>query len=210
MDSPKRALVGRHKILTYEAEIARFSLNFSLTEFNQVDYAQKFCETSILGWISKAPTDGRLEESEILRHYRILELAKNDSSKESTESDENSFEIDQYAMEIATKYLNQQYPGQKIIQQPYGTPGFDIVIGNLSESCFYAKLKSTQSLIPKFYLSEVDRRFSIDKQNQYLLILIYGINLFNKTYHLKTHQGEIQPSKFLMLPHQWSVRFLES
>jgi len=187
MDNPNRWLVRKHKILDYDKARQAFTLPFDLSDAQTVNKAQAICEESILSWIQRRLAAGSLDEPEALRHYRILELAKRGEQYQQPQSqaEADDIAVEEFAMRVAVTHLQQQYPEAKITQQPYNTPGFDVLVGTATEPIAFVKVQGTQKLMPSFTLSEGDRQFSIDKDEQYLLALAYETNLHQETYHPK-------------------------
>lgn len=211
MDNPKRWLVGKHKLIDYDRENQTFTLSCDLSDTSSVKKAQIICEVAILNWIQWRFESESLDETELLRHYRVLELAKRgESYGHSLENEDSStgYAIDEFAMRVAIAHLYEQHPTDKITQQPYGTPGFDILVGTAESPTICVKVKATQKPLPTFTLTEGERHFSIEKSRQYALALIYDINLKNETYQIKLHRGEITHKTFVMTPLHWQMKFL--
>jgi hypothetical protein len=210
MDNPKRCLVGKYQVVIYDKDNQTFLLPFDLSDGQAVAEAQSICETAILTWLQRRTADGSLDEAEILRHYRVLELAKHGERYHlpNPDGDAQDIAIDEFAMAAATTYLHQRYPTEKVIQQPYTTLGFDILVGTAQSPVLYGKVKGTLKPTPSFTLSEGERQFSIDYSEQYQLMMIYAIDLTQETFEIKIHQGAIQPGSFLLAPLQWQAAYL--
>jgi len=88
---------------------------------------------------------------------------------------EISVQLEEFAMRVTVRELGQRYPGEKITQQPYNNPGFDILVGTLANPLAYVRVKATQGYQPTFHLSEGERQFSIDHADRYLLAIVYAI-----------------------------------
>lgn len=176
MKNPRLTLTETHAILIYDKTNQTFSLPFDLSDEQAVAQAQSICETAILTWLQRRMADGSLDEAEILRHYRVLELAKHGERYHlpNPDGEAQDIAIEEFAMATATAYLQQQYPTEKVIQQPYTTPGFDILVGTAQAPVLYAKVKATLKSTPSFTLSEGERQFSIDHSDQYQLVMVYA------------------------------------
>ncbi|WP_204150046.1 DUF3883 domain-containing protein [Leptolyngbya sp. CCY15150] len=200
MDNPKRWLVGKHQVVIYDKDNQTFLLPFDLSDEQAVAEAQRICETAILTWLQRRTADGSLDDAEILRHYRVLELAKHGDRYHlpNPDGEAQDIAIDEFAMAAATTYLHQCYPTEKVIQQPYTTPGFDILVGTAQAPVIYGKVKGTLKPMSSFTLSEGERQFAIDHSNQYQLMMVYAIDLNQETCEIKVHQGAIKPSSFLL------------
>ena len=212
MKNPKLTLVDTHKIIEYDQEKYIFRLNFDLEDIDNFNKAKESCEKLILKWIKRSLESQKLEEQEILRYYRVLSLAKCNTiqNNPSDFSEIDDFEVQEFAMQMAVNYLKQIFPDQKISQQPYNNPGFDILVGSVSDPHYYVKLISTIKIIPTFNISEYDRHFSIENNEKYIIVVVYSINLSDKIYRINIHYGSINLESFLLTPYQWSATLLKN
>lgn len=212
MKNPKLTLTENHKILVYDKDNQTFSLPFDLSDGQAVAKAQSICETAILAWLQRRMADGSLDEAEILRHYRVLELAKHGERYHlpNPDGEAQDIAVEEFAMAAATTHLQQHYPGERVTQQPYHTPGFDILVGTAQAPVLYAKVKATLKPTPSFTLSEGERQFSIDHSHRYQLVMVYAIDLNKETSDIKIHQGAIKPNSFLLSPIQWQAVYLSN
>lgn len=204
MKNPKLTLVDTHEIIRYDQDSSIFRLNFDLENFDAINKAKKLCEEAILQWIKRALASQKLDEKEVLRNYRVLAIAQC-STTQSNSLDIDDFEVEEFAMQIAIDYLKRNYPDQNIDQQPYQNPGFDILVGSEPNPICYVKLIATSKLLPTFQIPECDRQFSIDKEDQYSIIIVYSINLAEKTYKIHVYSGAIHSRAFLLTPNTWNV-----
>lgn len=209
MKNPRLTLTETHAILIYDKDNQTFSLPFDLSDGQAVAQAQSICETAILTWLQRRIADGSLDDTEILRHYRVLELAKHGERYRlpNPDGEAQDIAVEEVAMAAATTHLQQHYPGEKVTQQPYTTPGFDILVGTAQAPVLYAKVKATLKPTPSFTLSEGERQFSIDHSHQYQLVMVYAIDLNQETFEIKIHQGAIKPNSFLLSPLQWQAAY---
>jgi hypothetical protein len=212
MKNPRLTLTETHAILTYDKDNQTFSLPFDLSDQSAVAQAQILCENAILTWLQRRIADGSLEEAEILRHYRVLDLAKHGEQYHlpNPNGEAQDIALEEFALAAATAHLQQQYPNERVTQQPYNTPGFDILVGSAQDPQIYAKVKATLKPIPSFTLSEGERQFSIDHQDRYQLMIIYAIDLNKESFNLTVHQGSIKTDSFRMVPTQWQMIALPS
>lgn len=212
MKNPRLTLTETHAVLIYDKDNQTFSLPFDLSDGQAVAQAQGICETAILAWLQRRMADGSLDEAEILRHYRVLELAKHGERYHlpNPDGEAQDIAVEEFAMAAATNHLQQHYPGEKITQQPYTTPGFDVLVGTAQAPVLYAKVKATLKPTPSFTLSEGERQFSMDHSDQYQLVMIYAIDLYKEVSEIKVHQGAIKPNSFLLSPLQWQAVYLSN
>jgi hypothetical protein len=202
MDNPKRWLVGKHNILTYDNTSQAFYLNFDLADRGAVDEAIALCEAKIRDWIRKEIDRGKLDDAEILRLYRVLDLARQGEDYEIPAVDGD---LKEFALLTAVQNLHQRYPHAPIAQQPYDTRGYAVLVGTASQPVAYVNVKATRKLSPCFWLSEGERQFSLEHSLHFLLMNIYAINLESKRYRVAYHQGAIQPQNCVLVPAYWKV-----
>jgi hypothetical protein len=204
MDNPKRWLVGKHQILTYDSQQQNFSLNFDLSDAAGVAQAAAICDEKITVWIQKALRAERISEAEALRLYRVLEIARCGEQYQPPEPD---WQLEEFAMQVALRELHQRFPGEKVTQQPRDL-GFDLLVGTVEQPIAYVKVKATAALQPVFFFSEGERRFALDHAAQYGLLLVYAIRLSQEKFEFLYHTGAIVPGKFSLVALQWKAQWL--
>ena len=156
----------------------------------------------VIGLVEKIVSQD-ISEEEALRLYRVLEVAKTNVPYHIAET---SFEMDEFAVKATVKELCQRYPDKRVTQQSYERLGFDILVGSVEQAIAYVKVKATQHIHPIFYISEAERRFSLENSERFLLSVIYQINLQTETYQVALHQGIVNYSNFEMAATQWQCR----
>ncbi len=207
MRRPKETLVDKHQILSYDKDTHLFRLNFDLSDPTAVAQVQEVCEQCVVDWIAKEVADGKLEEAEILRLYRVLELASRGESYAHTEPDDLiDLALEEFGFRVASDELRRRYPGERIIQQPYDTVGFNVVVGNAAQPIVYGNVKVTQKPVPLFTLSEGERAFSIRHDGRYVLLVVYAVDLQQTTYQLAVHSGAITATNMVLQPRVWQAR----
>lgn len=209
MKNPRLTLVNVHNVLMYDELQKTFALNFELTDAEPIEQAKRTCEASIMAWIRRNAESQRLDESEVLRLYRVLNLAKEKEAYVIPEQLQLNAEIEDFSIQIVSTALKEKYPNEKISQQPHGTIGFDILIGSVSDPVAYVKVKATTQTAPFFSLTESERQFSIANVDRYHLALVYNITLSTDEYAVIYHLGAITTENFMMLPQKWYLRPLE-
>ena len=206
MDNPKRWLVGKHQILSYDKDNQTFQLNFDLSDAAGLEQAKTICERRILEWIQKRASSGELEEAEILRLYRVLELASR--GDEYGQDGEIDLTIEEFGMQVAIEELARRYPGERMTQQPYDTMGYNLLVGTAAQPVAYVNVKMTPKPVPTFALSEGERNFSIQQRDRFVLVVVYAIDLHRSTYQIAVHLGAITASTVVLMPRQWQARLL--
>lgn len=217
MKNPKLVLVTTHQILKYDKETQTFFLNFELVDSTAVEQAKAICEQKIEAWIQKAARSNKISEAEGWRFYRVLEIAKQGNqyrwslplpNQVAEDTSEINVQLEEFAMRAAGRELGQRYPGEKITQQPYNNPGFDILVGILANPIAYVRVKATQGYQPTFHLSEGERQFSIEHANCYVLAIVYAIHLHEETYKIALQPGRIDLTTFKLIPMYWQGKML--
>lgn len=217
MKNPKLVLVATHQILKYDKETQTFFLNFELADTAAIEQAKAICEQKIEAWIQKAFISDKISETEGWRLYRVLEIAKRGNHYRGSpplpnqiveDLPEISVQLEEFAMRAAVRELGQQYPAEKITQQPYNNPGFDILVGTLANPIAYVRVKATQGYQPTFHLSEGERQFSIEHADRYLLATVYAIHFHEETYKIALQSGRIDLTTFKLIPMYWQGKLL--
>jgi|GEM_PF-1186789 len=215
MKNPKLVLVTRHQILKYDKENQTFFLNFDLADTEAVEQAKTICEQKIETWIQKAFSSNKITEPEGWRLSQVLEIARrgdqyslhNQLSDRFSEPETN-VQLEEFAMQAAVRELGQRYPGEKVTQQPHDNLGFDILVGTIDKPIAYIRVKATQRYQPTVYLSEGERKFSIDQPDLFLLVIVYAIHLHEETYKIALQPGAIDLNTFRLIPMHWQAKLL--
>lgn len=115
MKNPKLTLVDTHEILNYDKDAQAFTLPFALSDSEAVMQAKAICEKAALAWIQRRIQNGDLEEAEVLRHYRSLELAKRGEhyGLSAEQDDADGLALEELAMGVAVSYLQEKFPAEK-------------------------------------------------------------------------------------------------
>jgi len=206
MDNPKRWLVGKHQIVNYDKDRRIFELNIDLQNTEAVAQAQNLCEQAVLTWIQDKLQAGKLEEAEVLRLYRVLELARQGEAYGAIEPETDDMALEEFAFRVAVEVLKPRFPQQKMIQQPYNTVGFNLLVGTVADPAAFVNVKATQRPSPVVYFSEGERRFSHQQAKQYMLLVIYAIDLQTETYQVACVEGTLAAHKGTLLPQQWQMK----
>lgn len=207
MKRPKETLDDKHEIVRYNKNSQRFFLNFELKNSELVEKAKTICEEKIEAWIEREITIHELSENEILRFYRILEIAKRGNQYQIPET---NIHLEEFAMQVVIDELTRRYPGEKITQQSYDNFGFDILVGSVGNPIAYVKIKVTEAPQPVFYVSEGERAFSLDNADRFQLAIVYNVNLDESTYLFLLHKGAINHNQFRLTKVYWQAKPLPS
>jgi hypothetical protein len=110
--------------------------------------------------------------------------------------------VDDFAMERALEQMKVRFPYQTIARMPRNNPGFDILVG-AEPSHTYVEVKGTQRSAPLFFITEGERRFSLENGDRYLFLSVFQINLETRVHRTFWHQGPIEED-FVLKPVQWA------
>lgn len=200
MDAPQRALVKKYQILTYNKTSGSFRLNFELSNALAVAEAIAFCETKIWEWIHRALGQGRIDEGEAVRLQAALGWAKGGTAIVHPDPD-----LEEFALGRVRMALRQRYPQQPIVQQAYGTPGFDLLVGTVTDPVVYVKVVATYGQGTGVELRDVDRRFSVEQGDRFTLAIVHNIELAQDSYGIHWHWGAIRPDTVQLTPLAWCL-----
>mgnify|MGYP000849576556 CR=1 FL=1 len=112
--------------------------------------------------------------------------------------------VDEYAIEVAKNYLSEKWPRSEIEVMAHNNPGFDILVRNDQESVF-VEVKGTQRLLPQFFMSDGELKFSVANAEKYMLLVVHEIDLEKSQHRIFTRDGEINANFFDLTPIQWSI-----
>lgn len=116
-------------------------------------------------------------------------------------SSEVAQEVERQSRRIAKEYLLDRLPGVEIMEMPTNNPGFDLETNRLGSR--YIEVKGTQAPVPRFFLSEGERQFGAAHQGDYLLVVVFGMDLAEETHQgIETARGPIGSTQRLE-PTQW-------
>lgn len=108
-----------------------------------------------------------------------------------------------YAVDRVLERLQQEFPAEPIDVMPRNNPGFDIQVrhGDL----LYVEVKGTVGKDIAFFMSEGERRFSVDQADRYRLYVVYDIHLTDLTHKVFVHQGAVSHHAFTIEPRQYRM-----
>lgn len=108
-----------------------------------------------------------------------------------------------YAVERVMDILQEEFPQEHVEVMPRNNPGFDIQVRQ--GEVLFVEVKGTTGRDVAFFMSEGERRFSIDHAAAYRLYVIHQINLDAKTESIFVHQGAISDDDFALEPRQYRM-----
>lgn len=206
MKNPKSVLVDKHEILTYDKSSQTFRLDVDLSDRPAVEEAIALCEEAIADWIDRAARQQRYPDAELLRLYRVAELARWGDAYAKPAEAPCDFQHEEAALQLVTDLLRQRYPNVPIRQQPVHTVGFNILVGSLPQPVAYVNVKATPGPSPTFWLSEGERIFSLRHADCYILALVYQLDLATNTHRVAFHHGPLTADRLILKPQHWQAQ----
>lgn len=104
---------------------------------------------------------------------------------------EEAIIIEEISVKYAVAEIKKWYPQAQVEVMSHNNPGFDILVTEQSQVIRYIEVKGTQTDKPVFHLTETERKFSKNNSLLYTLVVIWMINLNDKTYKITKHDGEV-------------------
>jgi len=104
---------------------------------------------------------------------------------------EEAIKIEEISVKYAVAEIKKWYPQAQVEVMSHNNPGFDILVTEQSQVIRYIEVKGTQTDKPFFHLTETERKFSKNNSLLYTLVVIWMIDLNNKTYKITKHDGEV-------------------
>jgi hypothetical protein len=113
-------------------------------------------------------------------------------------------ETERQSRNAVMKFLSKRLPGIKVVEKATNNPGFDL---ETSVDRFrFVEVKGTSKPLPRFFLSEGERRFGDEHAEAYLLAVVYGMDLSGETYDdIALSRAPLTPGD-LLAPMQWAGR----
>jgi hypothetical protein len=110
--------------------------------------------------------------------------------------------VEEYSRRIIIDYLKQEHPQCRVRQMPLNNPGYDLATDHPPSR--FVEVKGTQADFPRFAMSEGERRFGELNRDEYLLTVVFGIDLAQKTHSgIETARAPLG-SAHRLEPIQWA------
>jgi Protein NO VEIN, C-terminal len=111
-------------------------------------------------------------------------------------------EVERRSREIAIGHLESLHPGCAVWELPTNNPGFDLETD--VPGTRFVEVKGTQAGFPRFAMSEGERRFAEANRDDYMLSVVFGIDLGAGTHlGIETARAPLGASHGLE-PIQWA------
>lgn len=108
-----------------------------------------------------------------------------------------------YAVDRVVELLREEFPGEVVQVMPRNNPGFDIQVRH--GELLHVEVKGTVGRDVTFFMSEGERRFSIENSAKYRLYVVHKIDLEGMTHSVFVHQGGISELDFTLEPRQYRM-----
>lgn len=117
-------------------------------------------------------------------------------------SPETARKVDDVAMELALAWAHSTFSGLSIRRMPHNNPGYDILVHGKGPERFI-EVKGTLRPEPRFFMSENERRYSVEHSEIYTLVVFHSIDLEARTGTMVRRDGAIEPTDGILEPSQW-------
>lgn len=104
---------------------------------------------------------------------------------------EDALVVEKFSIDIAVSAAKKRFPNAKIEIMNHNNPGFDLIARENGKVVRYVEVKGTRSPIPRFHMTETERRFSAENKLIYSLVVVWKIDFVGKTNALTWHDGEV-------------------
>lgn len=110
-------------------------------------------------------------------------------------------QVEEYSRQVVVEALTARFPGCVVTEMPVNNPGFDLKTN--VDQFRYVEVKGTQADVPRFLISESERRFWTEHPREFALVVVFGIDL-----ELRGNEGVVvvegEPDDRVGLrPQQW-------
>lgn len=159
---------------------------------------------------------GRAESGHIVKAYRVKAADEGGIEADVREAlvargtsyptPARAREVELFSVTRAIEYLRVRYPGSAIEAMRHSNPGYDLRVGSPDDPIRFVEVKGTTTDQPVFFMSENERRFSVEHADRYTILLLADIDLDSDTFELHLHEGAID-ARFSLAPVQWKGSF---
>lgn len=118
-------------------------------------------------------------------------------------SPETAHLVDEIAMEIAADQLASTHDHHILRKMPHNNPGYDIRVEGAVGEVRYVEVKGTTHALPHFFMSEGERLFSREHDENYSLLVVHDIDLKARTGTTTVYDGAVDNAGFELRPVVW-------
>jgi hypothetical protein len=138
---------------------------------------------------------------------RVLRPVPKPSRRSYYAATEVALAVEEYSVATVVEVLERNH--SQVEAMPHNNPGFDIRVGDGDDPSLYVEVKGTQSSTADFFLSEGEREFAETHADRYLLSVVTGIDLKQKSHEaVHWRRGAIE-SNAVLAATQWRGRLTE-
>lgn len=118
-------------------------------------------------------------------------------------SSQRAREIDEAGMLQAVRVAEERWPHAEVKRKPHNNPGFDIEVLS-ADGPWFVEVKSTGGMVPRFFLSEGERRFDKANAGRYSLLVLTEVDpLWPNVGSVWWHEGDLALPAIELAAHQW-------
>jgi hypothetical protein len=115
--------------------------------------------------------------------------------------------VDEIAIELALARATKAFGGVHVALMPHNNPGYDVRIDG-PDGFRYIEVKGTTRSSPQFFISDGERRFSIEHADHYSLWIFFSIDIAARTGALIKHAGAVASPRFELLPIHYAGKLI--
>jgi hypothetical protein len=142
---------------------------------------------------------------QLLATWREFELSKlDDEFYAGYASAAKRKAVEEISVEIVMGLVEEWFPGEPVEEMAHNNPGFDIRVGTPGDEVAFVEVKGTSTTAPGFHISEREIQFSIENSDQYIFVIVTGIDIEARTYQRYVRRdGSVEAPGFHLVPRQW-------
>lgn len=112
--------------------------------------------------------------------------------------------VEEISVEVAMGLVEEWFPDELVEEMPHNHPGFDIRVGVPGDEAAFVEVKGTSNSTPGFHISEREIQFSRENPDQYIFVIVTGIDIEARTYQRYVRRdGSVEAPGFHLVPRQW-------
>lgn len=112
--------------------------------------------------------------------------------------------VEEISVEVAMGLVEEWFPDELVEEMPHNHPGFDIRVGVPGDEVAFVEVKGTSNSTPGFHISEREIQFSRENPDQYIFVIVTGIDIEARTYQRYVRRdGSVEEPGFHLVPRQW-------
>ena len=112
--------------------------------------------------------------------------------------------MERYAIGAAMSLLEDEFGAAHVREMPVDNPGFDIEVTRADGASLHVEVKGTVLPAPVFHSSEGQRRHGTLLGDRFRLVVVYQIDVRQKTHRVLSCSGPLGADKATLQPASWT------